>query len=103
MELDGGGAVSSTDTAEGPVAVSVHPWEISIEPAGAAPHGSARNRVRAEVLSVTTVGNRVRVGLAAPQPLAAELTAASADGLELRAGLPVIAAWKAAATRLVDL
>jgi molybdate transport system ATP-binding protein len=47
------------------------------------------------------VGNRVRLGLAAPQPLAAEITAASTERLGLEAGSRVIATWKAAATRLV--
>jgi molybdate transport system ATP-binding protein len=101
VELDGGGAVWSTDQAQGPVAVSVYPWEISIEPAGEARHGSAQNRLVAEVLSLTVVGNRVRVGLAAPQALAAEITRSSAEELGLRAGSRVTATWKAAATRLV--
>jgi molybdate transport system ATP-binding protein len=103
VALDGGGEATSTDSAEGPVAVSVYPWEITIEPPAEAAHGSARNRLAAEVISVTTVGNRVRVGLAASQPLSAEITEASARALELRAGTPVIASWKAAATRLLDL
>ncbi|MEA2401189.1 MAG: molybdate transport system ATP-binding protein, partial [Thermoleophilaceae bacterium] len=103
VELDGGGAVASTDLAEGLVAVSVYPWEIAIEPAGEAPHGSSQNRLAAEVLSITTVGNRVRLGLAAPQPLAAEITSASATALQLRAGTRVTASWKAAATRVVAL
>jgi molybdate transport system ATP-binding protein len=103
VELDGGGAVSSTDRGEGPVAVSVYPWEITIERESEAPHGSARNRLAAEVLSVTIVGNRVRLGLAAPQPLAAEITQSSAKALDLRAGARVTATWKAAATRLVTI
>jgi molybdate transport system ATP-binding protein len=103
VELDGGGTVASTDRGEGPVAVSVYPWEIAIEPEGEAPHGSAQNRLPAEVLSVTIVGNRVRLGLAAPQPLAAEITQASAEALDLRAGARVTATWKAAATRLVTI
>jgi len=103
VQLDGGGAVTSTDRGEGPVAVSVYPWEIAIEPADEAPHGSAQNRLAAEILSVTTVGNRVRLGLAGPQPLAAEITRASAQALELRAGTLVTASWKAAATRLVSI
>jgi molybdate transport system ATP-binding protein len=101
VELDGGGAVTSTDRAAGPVAVSVYPWEIAIEPAGEAPHGSTQNRLGAEVLSVTVVGNRVRLGLAGPQPLAAEITQASAEALGLRPGVRVTASWKAAATRVV--
>jgi molybdate transport system ATP-binding protein len=103
VELHGGGRVTSTDRAEGAVAVSVYPWEIAIEPAGGTRHGSAQNRLEAEVVSVTTVGNRVRLGLAAPQPLAAEVTGASAEALGLRAGARVTASWKAAATRLVAL
>jgi len=101
VALDGGGEVRSTDEREGPVAATVFPWEVALEPAGA-PHGdSARNRLAAEVLSVTTVGNRVRVGLAAPQPLAAEITGGSSERLALRRGDRVTAAWKATATRLV--
>jgi ABC-type sulfate/molybdate transport systems ATPase subunit len=103
VELDGGGQVTSIDVAAGPVAVSVYPWEIAIEPAGEARHGSSQNRLVAEVLSVTTLGNRVRLGLAAPQPLAAEVTTTAAEALGLRAGGRVTASWKAAATRLVAL
>jgi molybdate transport system ATP-binding protein len=103
VELDGGGTVTSTDRGEGPVAVSVYPWEITIDQEGQAPHGSSQNRLPAEVLSVTAVGNRVRLGLAAPQPLAAEITQASTKALDLRAGSRVTATWKAAATRLVTI
>jgi molybdate transport system ATP-binding protein len=103
VELDGGGAVTSTDSGHGPVAVSVYPWEIAIEPESEAAHGSAQNRLVAQVLSITTVGNRVRLGLAAPQPLAAEITQASATELDLRTGTRVTATWKAAATRLVSI
>ena len=76
VELDGGGAVTSTDRGEGPVAVSVYPWEIAIEPAAPRPRTARpRTTLAAEVVSVTTIGNRVRLGLAGPQPLAAEITA----------------------------
>jgi molybdate transport system ATP-binding protein len=86
------------------VAVSVYPWEIAIEPTSvAAAPGSTQNHLPAEVLSVTRIGNRVRLGLAGPQPLAAEITAVSADRLELRTGTRVIASWKASATRLVAI
>jgi molybdate transport system ATP-binding protein len=101
IELDGGGTIGSTDAGEGPVAASVYPWEIAIEPAGEEPHGSAENRLTAEVVSITTVGNRVRLGLAGPQPLVAEVTLTSVERLGLRAGARVVAAWKASATRLV--
>ena len=101
VELDGGGTVTTTDPGDGAVAVSVYPWEIAIEPAGDEPHGSAQNRLPVEVLSITTVGNRVRLGLAGPQPLVAEITQTSAERLQLHAGARVTATWKAAATRLV--
>jgi len=104
IELDGGGVVTSTDRGEGPVAVSVYPWEIAVEAAGAAPPtGSTQNHLDAEVLSVTRVGNRVRLGLVGPQPLAAEITGVAADELGLRPGTRVTASWKASATRLVAI
>ena len=103
VELDGGGAITSTDAGEGTVAASVYPWEIEIEPAGTEPHGSAENRLAAEVLSITTVGSRVRLGLVGPQPLVAEVTLASVERLGLRPGGRVVAVWKASATRLVPV
>jgi molybdate transport system ATP-binding protein len=103
VALDGGGTVTSTDVFEGPVAVSVYPWEIAIEPAGEPAHGSTQNRLPAEVLTVTGVGNRVRLGLAGPQPMAAEITEPAARALGLRPGSRVTASWKAAATRLVAI
>ena len=81
VDLDGGGRVLSTDAGSGPVAVTVHPWEISVEQAGTDAGGSARNRLPATVTSVTTVGNRVRVGLLGSQPMVAELTGEAAAGL----------------------
>ena len=71
------------------------------EPAEEEPHGSARNRLAAEVTSVTEIGARVRVGLASPQPLAAEVTGESVSELGLRPGARVAAVWKATATRLM--
>jgi molybdate transport system ATP-binding protein len=103
VRLDGGGDVSVPEPGEGRVAVSVYPWEIALAPEGSAPSDSARNHLDAEVLSVTTVGNRVRVGLAAPQPLTAELTGPAVDALDIHPGRRVVATWKATATRLLPL
>jgi molybdenum ABC transporter ATP-binding protein len=103
VELDGGGEVVSAEPASGPVAVSVYPWEVELEPPRSEHAGSARNRVEATVTSVTPLGARVRVGLSAPQPLTAEITDASLERLSLRPGAPVVATWKAAATRLAPL
>ena len=100
VDLDGGGTVTSTDRGEGRVAVSVYPWEIAVA-RGAPAEDSTRNRVPAEVLSATTIGGRVRLGLAAGQPLQAEVTTAAVRELDLRPGERVTAVWKAAATRIV--
>jgi molybdate transport system ATP-binding protein len=98
VALDGGGTVVSTDAGSGPVAASVYPWEIVLEPSAAA--GSAQNHLAVEVVSVTQFGGRARVALSAGQPLVAEVTAAAVRDLGLEPGTRVTATWKAAATRL---
>jgi molybdopterin-binding protein len=82
------------------VSVSVYPWEVELEPPGSNHTGSARNHLDATVTTVTALGTRVRVGLRAPQALTAEITDASLERLDLEPGRPVVATWKAAATRL---
>ncbi|MGE5636571.1 MAG: ABC transporter ATP-binding protein [Nocardioidaceae bacterium] len=103
VALDGGGSVVSTDQGEGPVAVSVFPWEIALAPASTPRSGSAQNHLGVEVTSITAVGNRVRVGLAAPQPLTAEITDSSVRRLGLAPGARAVASWKATSTRLLRL
>ena len=90
--------ITSTDAAVGPVAATVYPWEIAI---GADSDGSAQNHIDATIVTRTQIGNRVRLGLQAGQPLTAEITAASAERLKLERGDRVTATFKAAATRLV--
>jgi molybdate transport system ATP-binding protein len=104
VRLAGDGAeVTSTDPASGEVAVSVHPWEIALGPAGARETGSAQNHLEGAITTVTHVGNRVRVGVEAGQPLVAEVTEPAVRDLDLRPGARVTATWKAAATRLLPL
>jgi molybdate transport system ATP-binding protein len=103
VELDGGGTIVSTDRAGERVAATVYPWEIAIEPAGSRGQSSATNHLEVEVLTVTMLGNRARLGLSGRQPLAAEVTQASVQRLGLAPGARVTATWKAAATRLVAL
>jgi molybdate transport system ATP-binding protein len=98
--LDGGGQIMSTHAGAGRVAASVYPWEISLDPPELEPRGSIRNHLQGTVTSITPLGGRVRVGLAGPQPLTAEITEASLRELGLRAGSAVVASWKAAATRI---
>ncbi len=103
VELDGGGVACTTEPGAGRVALSVYPWEITISRPPAAADESAQNHLSAEITSVTTVGNRVRLGLTAGQPLVAEVTGKAADELGLAVGRRVTASWKATATRLVRL
>jgi molybdate transport system ATP-binding protein len=103
IELDGGGVVTAAAPAEGRVAASVYPWEITLLAPDALVSGSAQNRLLARVTSIVTVGNRARVGLLASQPMVAEITQESARRLELSVGSSVSAAWKATATRVGEL
>jgi molybdate transport system ATP-binding protein len=103
VTLAGGHQIRSTDHATGPVAATVFPWEITIEPAGQAATRSAQNHLDARVLSITTIGGRVRLGLTGPEHLTAEVTTTAIADLGLEPDSAVIATWKAAATRLVAL
>jgi molybdate transport system ATP-binding protein len=95
VELDSGFTAWSADRVEGRVDVAVYPWDVSLGPV--AQDDSRLNHLRAPVASIAPVGNRVRVQVG---PVVAEITAASADRLELRPGLAVTASFKATATRL---
>ena len=103
VALDGGGEVTSSESAAGPVAVTVYPWDIALAPPGSVDPGSARNHLDVEVVSVTAVGGRVRVGLIAPQPLTAELTEPAVRAMNVAPGQRAVASWKATATRLLPL
>jgi molybdate transport system ATP-binding protein len=103
VDLDGGGVACTTDQGAGRVALSIYPWEITISQSPAMVDESAQNRLTARITSVTTVGNRVRLGLAAGQPLVAEVTGKAIHDLQLAVGREVTATWKATATRLVAL
>jgi ABC-type sulfate/molybdate transport systems ATPase subunit len=98
VRLPDGAQLFSSDPGEGEVGVVVYPWEISV----ARSHSidSALNVVRGEVGSVVEVGNRVRVRIG---PVTAEVTASSAERLELARGGVAYATFKATGTRLVSL
>jgi molybdate transport system ATP-binding protein len=104
VELEGGARLASVDRGSGDVAASFFPWEVSLGPPGEEEEGgSALNRITGEVTTVSEFGNRARVGVAGPQPLVAEVTAASVARLGLAPGVVVEASWKATATRLSPL
>jgi molybdate transport system ATP-binding protein len=98
IRLEDGATVYSSAEAEGPVGVVVYPWEVTLS--RRAPADSSLNHVAAPVTSVAAVGNRVRVGVG---PLTAEITRESADRLGVAEGTPLVASFKATATRLVPL
>jgi molybdate transport system ATP-binding protein len=98
IRLETGEVVYSTDRARGEVGVVVYPWDVAVGRVQV--DGSALNLVAGEVASVVPVGNRVRVRIG---PLTAEVTAASAEKLELARGGKAYASFKATGTRLVLL
>jgi molybdate transport system ATP-binding protein len=98
VALDTGESLFSTDEAEGVVGVVVYPWEVAVGRARV--DDSALNVISGEVGSVVEVGNRVRVRIG---PLTAEVTASSAERLELARGGVAFATFKATGTRLVPL
>ena len=98
VSLDAGLTAWSTDPGEGRVALGIYPWEVSI--ARETPADTAVNHVRAPIVSLVELGNRVRLRVG---PLAAEVTAGSATRLGLREGEIVVASFKATAARLLPL
>jgi molybdate transport system ATP-binding protein len=96
VRLDGGAVVYSADAELGRVTVAVYPWDVAL--AREAPDDSAMNHLHEEIVSLAPVGNRVRVRL---RTLTAEITAASAERLELRPGERIVASFKATQARLI--
>ena len=100
IRLESGEDLYSADEAEGDVGVVVYPWEVSVARTHAPDSDSALNVVRGQVGSLVEVANRVRVRVG---PVTAEVTAASAERLELADGGVAYATFKATGTRLVPL
>jgi molybdate transport system ATP-binding protein len=98
VQLDSGELVYSTEWGEGDVGVVVYPWEVSV--GRMHQQDSAMNTIEGEIRSVVSVGNRVRVRVG---PVTAEVTASSAEKLELARGGTAFATFKATGTRLVPL
>jgi molybdate transport system ATP-binding protein len=98
VELDDRNLIVSSDDATGEVAAIVYPWDVTLS--RALPSDSAQNHVQGAVTSVVPVANRMRVTVGA---VTAEITAESAQRLQIREGDLLVASWKATATRLVPL
>jgi molybdate transport system ATP-binding protein len=97
VHLADGSVIHVGDAAEGPVAVLVAPWEITLE-LEPPTDTSAMNHLQGVVERVTVQGNRARVTVGG---LTAEVTPASVERLGIRAGQRVVASWKATSTRVV--
>ena len=98
VQLESGELVYSTEWGEGEVGVVVYPWEVSVGRLHR--QDSAMNLIEGEIRSVVAVGNRIRVRVG---PITAEVTASSADKLELARGGTAFATFKATGTRLIPL
>jgi ABC-type sulfate/molybdate transport systems ATPase subunit len=98
VQLESGELIYSTEPGEGDVGIVVYPWEVSV--GRVQHHDSAMNLIHGEIRTLVTVGNRVRVGIG---PITAEVTASSAEKLDLARGGTAFATFKATGTRLVPL
>ncbi|MBI2723583.1 MAG: ABC transporter ATP-binding protein [Chloroflexi bacterium] len=81
--------------------VCLRPEDISIAGAGTRGADSARNRLRGRVTEIIVTGGETRVTVDCGVPLVARLTRRSADELELRPGIEVVASFKATAVHLI--
>ncbi|MCC6766777.1 MAG: ABC transporter ATP-binding protein [Deltaproteobacteria bacterium] len=84
VTLDAGAALTVPDAEAGEVFVVVHPRAVALH--RAKPEGSPRNVLASTVVAVDDEGTRVRVHLAVPFPLVAEVTRTAAAELELDRG-----------------
>jgi molybdate transport system ATP-binding protein len=91
--LDGGGRVQVAGPVSGAVWVVVRPDAVALH--RRQPEGSPRNAWAGTVAGVDARGERVRVRVAGPPSVVAEVTRTSAEELDLAAGGPVWAVVKA--------
>jgi molybdate transport system ATP-binding protein len=93
VRLVGGGTVVAADINHGEVFVAVHPHAVALH--RRAPEGTPRNVIGGTAEGLDVVGDRVRVRVAGPVPIIAEVTPAAAGELNLAGGGPVWASVKA--------
>ena len=93
----GGLTLTAADSVHGDAFVAFPPAAVALHPGR--PDGSPRNVWPATVTGVQRHGDNLRVQLAGPVAVAADVTPASAAHLRLRPGQQVWAAVKAAETR----
>jgi molybdate transport system ATP-binding protein len=94
VTVDGAEAtVTIAEPADGPVHALIHPHAVALHTAP--PDGSPRNRWPGRVEGFDLLGDRVRVRVAGPVPLVAEVTPAAVAALDLHEGREVWTAVKA--------
>ena len=81
------------DPVDGEVFALVHPHAVAVH--RDEPEGSPRNRWPARIEGLDLLGDRVRIRLAGPLPLVAEVTADAVAALDLHEGRAVWASVKA--------
>lgn len=91
--LDGGGVLTVPDATPGDAFVVIHPRAVALH--RSRPEGSPRNVLSGTVVSADDEGTRVRVRVAVPFPLVAEVTRAAAAELGLVPGAPIWVTIKA--------
>jgi molybdate transport system ATP-binding protein len=93
VRLVGGGTVVAADSNHGEVFAAVHPHAVALH--RQPPEGTPRNVWAGTADTLDVVGDRVRVRVAGPVPIIAEVTPAAASELRLADGGPVWASVKA--------
>jgi molybdate transport system ATP-binding protein len=93
ITTSGGARIVAADRIDGDALAVIQPHSVALY--RSAPEGSPRNAWSATVVDVDRRADRVRVRLAGPLPLVAEITAAALDALDLRPGDTVVATVKA--------
>jgi molybdate transport system ATP-binding protein len=93
LQSDTGATFTTAEASSGPVFATIAPAAVALHLGE--PEGSPRNRWYTSVEHLDLLGDRVRVRLAQPVGLVAEVTTAAASELGLREGDPVWASVKA--------
>jgi molybdate transport system ATP-binding protein len=93
VRLAGGGRLVSAGDHQGEVFAAVHPHAVALH--RRVPEGTPRNVLTGTADTLDVVGDRVRVRMAGPVPIIAEVTPAAASELRLADGGPVWASVKA--------
>jgi molybdate transport system ATP-binding protein len=94
LRVDGGGIIAAATMVEdGPAFAVVHPRVVALH--RAKPDGTPRNVWPGRAIAVERVGDRVRVQVAGPPNIVAEITTAAATDLAVHEGTEIWVAVKA--------